>query len=55
MNIMEAKYKDLQSLDQFTDEKIGKKGTTKRDEFETGYEAFKLGVLSQIVENKKSS
>lgn len=52
---MEAKYNDLQSLDQFTDEKIGKKGTTKRDEFETGYEAFKPGLLSQIVKNKKSS
>ncbi len=52
---MEAKYNDLQSLDEFIDEKIGKKGTTKRDEFETGYEAFKLGVLSQIVKNKKSS
>lgn len=44
---MKSKYKDLQSLDKFIDEKIGKKGTTKRDEFETGYEAFKLGVLIQ--------
>ena len=51
---MEAKYKDLQSLDQFIDEKIGKKVTTKRDEFETAYEAFKLGVLSQIVKIKRA-
>ena len=50
---MEAKYNDLQSLDQFTDEKIGKKGTTKRDEFETGYEAFKLGVLIQQAREEK--
>ena len=50
---MEAKYKDLQSLDQFTDEKIGTKGTTKRDEFETGYEAFKLGVLIQQAREEK--
>ena len=42
MNIMEAKYKDLKSLDEFIDEQIGKKGTTKRGEFEIGYEAFKL-------------
>ena len=50
---MEAKYNDLQSLDQFTDEKIAKKGTTKRDEFETGYEAFKLGVLIQQAREEK--
>ncbi|WP_318640709.1 hypothetical protein [Flavobacterium ardleyense] len=56
MNFIEAKYNDLQSLDQFTDEKIGKKGTTKRDEFETRYEAFKLGVLiQQDEENKRLS
>ena len=47
MNIVEAKYKDLRSLNQFIDEKIGKKGTTKRDEFELGYEAFNRGVLIQ--------
>lgn len=53
---MEVKYKDLQSLDHFIDEKISKKGTTKRDEFETRYEAFKLGVLiQQDAENKRLS
>ena len=51
---MEAKYKDLQSLDQFTDEKIGKKGTTKRDEFELGYKAFKVRVLSQQAREDKT-
>ena len=50
---MEAKYKDLQSLDQFTDEKIGKKGTTKRDEFELGYKAFELRVLSQQAKEER--
>ena len=54
MNFIEAKYNDLQSLDQFTDEKIGKKGTTKRDEFETGYKAFKLGVLIQQARKDKT-
>ena len=52
---MEVKFKDLQSLYQFIHEKIGEIGTMKRDEFETGYEAFKLGFLSQIVKNKKNS
>ncbi len=50
---MEAKHKDLQSLDQFVDEKIGKKGTTERNEFEIGYEAFKLGVLIQQAREEK--
>ena len=50
---MEAKYKDLQSLAKFIDEKIGKKGTTKRDEFETGYKAFKVGVLIQQTREER--
>jgi ribosome-binding protein aMBF1 (putative translation factor) len=44
---MRAKNKDLKSLDQFVDEKFGKKGAEKREEFETEYDAFKLGVLIQ--------
>ena len=36
---------NLKSLDQFVDEQFGKKGTTKRDHFENGYEEFKLGVM----------
>ena len=41
------KNNNLKSLDQFVDEQYGKKGTTKRDKFEKGYEEFKLGVLLQ--------
>ena len=37
--------KNLKSLDQFIDEQYGKRGCTKRDKFEEGYETFKLGVL----------
>ena len=44
---MKTKHKDLQSLNQFIDEKFGQNGTPKRDKFEAGYEAFKLGVLIQ--------
>jgi len=39
------KKSSLKSLDQFTDEHYGKKGSTQRDAFEKGYEAFKLGAL----------
>src|SRR5690606_27571568 len=38
---------NLKTLDQFIDEQYGKRGTKKREKFEKGYEAFKLGVLIQ--------
>ena len=44
---MKAKNKNLKSIDQFVDEKIGKKGTDIREQFEAEYDAFKLGVLIQ--------
>ena len=47
------KKNNLKSLDQFIDEEIGKKGTKKRDKFEAGYEAFKLGVLIQQARQEK--
>ncbi len=50
---MKAKNKNLKSLDQFIDEKIGEKGTEKRERFETEYDAFKLGVLIQQAREKK--
>ncbi|WP_461533365.1 hypothetical protein [Sinomicrobium sp.] len=50
---MKAKNKNLKSLDQFIDEKIGKRGTEKREEFETEYDAFKLGVLIQQAREEK--
>ncbi len=44
---------DLKTLDQFVDEQYGVKGTSKRDKFETGYEAFKLGFLLQQARLEK--
>ena len=44
---MKAKKNDLKSLDQFVDEKYGKKGTDARDKFEEGFQEFKFGVMIQ--------
>lgn len=44
---------NIKTLDQFVDEEYGKKGTKKRDKFEKGYEAFKLGFLVQQARLKK--
>ena len=38
---------NLKSIDQFVDEQYGKKGTTKRDKFEKGFETFRLGIMLQ--------
>ncbi|WP_441848741.1 helix-turn-helix domain-containing protein [Mesonia sp.] len=45
--------KNLKSLDQFVEEKIGKRGTEKREAFETEYDAFKLGALIQQAREDK--
>lgn len=44
---------NLKTLDQFVDEEYGKKGTKKREKFEKGYEAFRLGFLVQQARLKK--
>ena len=41
------KNPNIKSFDQHIDEQYGVKGTKSRDEFESGYEAFKLGVTLQ--------
>ena len=41
---MKAKS-NTKTLAQLIDEQYGKKGTTKRDKFDKGYEAFKLGAM----------
>jgi ribosome-binding protein aMBF1 (putative translation factor) len=43
----------IQTLDQLKDEHYGKKGAPKREQFEKGYEAFKIGVLLQEARLKK--
>jgi len=50
---MKEKDKNLKSLDQFVDEKIGERGTVRREQFENDYEAFKIGVLVQQARKKK--
>jgi HTH-type transcriptional regulator/antitoxin HipB len=44
---------NVKSLDQFIEEQYGKEGTSKRDKFEKGYEAFKLGYLIQQARLEK--
>ncbi len=44
MNIMKPKN-NIKSLDQLIEEQYGKKGTRKRDNFDKGYETFKLGAM----------
>ncbi|MDR3180566.1 MAG: helix-turn-helix domain-containing protein [Prevotellaceae bacterium] len=39
--------KNVKPLDQFIEEQYGKRGTSKREKLEKGYEEFKLGVLLQ--------
>jgi len=50
---MKAKNKNLTSLDEFIDKKIGKIGTANREQFESEYDTFKLGVLIQQAREKK--
>ncbi len=50
---MTAKNSNLKSLSHFIDEKIGHKGTEKREQFDNDYHAFKLGVLIQQAREQK--
>jgi len=50
---MKAKNKNLTSLDQFIDNKIGKVGTESRELFENEFDTFKLGVLIQQAREQK--
>jgi len=47
------KKNNLKTLDLFIDEQYGENGTAKRDKFEKGYEAFKLGFLLQQARIEK--
>jgi ribosome-binding protein aMBF1 (putative translation factor) len=49
---MKTKSK-VKSLDGFIDEQYGKKGTMKREQFEQGYQDFKVGFLLQQARLKK--
>jgi DNA-binding XRE family transcriptional regulator len=45
--------KNLTSLSEFIDNKVGKRGTKKRDKFESAYEAFRLGVIIRQARQEK--
>src|ERR1700756_2889513 len=45
--------KHLTSFADHLDKQYGKRGTSKREKYEEGFEAFKLGVLIQEMREKK--
>lgn len=47
------KKSNIKTLDQFIEDEVGKKGTKKREKFEAGYEAFKLGVMIQQARKER--
>lgn len=51
---MKAKKNNLVDLEEFIDKDYGKRGTKRRDKFEEGYEAFKLGVMMQEMRLQKN-
>lgn len=48
-----SKKDNLKTLDQFIEEEFGPEGTPKREEFEKGYESFKIGFLIQQARLEK--
>jgi len=50
---MKMKKNNIITLEQFKDKHYGKRGTTKRDELEAGYENFKIGALIQEARVEK--
>ena len=49
-----TKNKNLTSFADHLDKQYGKRGTAKRDAYEQGFEAFKLGVLIQEMREKQN-
>lgn len=47
------KKNNLTSLADLIEEQYGKRGTSEREEYEKGFEDFKLGVLIQEARRKK--
>ena len=50
---MSAKKSKIVKLEDFIEKEYGKRGTAKRETFEEGYEAFKIGVMLQELRKKK--
>jgi HTH-type transcriptional regulator / antitoxin HipB len=51
---MKTKTNKIVSLKDHIDGKYGPRGTKKREKFERGYEAFKLGVILQELRKKNN-
>jgi len=50
---MNRKENNLISLDQYIEQQYGKRGTSKREKFEDGYENFKIGFMLQQARLEK--
>jgi DNA-binding XRE family transcriptional regulator len=50
---MKKTNKNLTSFKDHLDQQYGKRGTTSRDTYEEGFEAFKLGVMIQQLRKDK--
>ncbi|MDQ3683363.1 MAG: helix-turn-helix domain-containing protein [Bacteroidota bacterium] len=51
---MKTRKNKLVDLEDLIDKEYGKHGTKRRDKFEEGYEAFKLGVMLQEMRKQKN-
>ncbi len=51
---MKTRKDRLIDLEEFIDKQYGNRGTKRRDKFEEGYEAFKLGVMLQEMRKQKN-
>jgi len=50
---MKKKNKNLTSLGDHIENQYGKRGTKEREEYEEGFEAFKLGVMLQELRKEQ--
>ena len=50
---MKKVTKKLKSFEEHLDEQYGKKGTLTRDQYEEGFEAFKLGAMIHELRKEK--
>lgn len=51
---MKTKQNNLVDLEEFINKEYGSRGTKRREKFEDGYEAFKLGVMLQEMRKQKN-
>ena len=50
---MKSKNKNVTTLDEYINSKYGKRGKHKREEFERGFEAFKIGFLLEEARTQR--